>query len=188
MVALGEVTVEEELLAALARGDAGALHTVYEQHHVAVRAFARRLLGDHTTAEDLVHDAFVALPQAIRRFSGESSLRTFLIGVAANHARHHVRAAARARAAKSRFAREPTNEAASQPDDALARQELADALTRALDTLPLEQRVVFVLCEVESLPSREVAAIVDAPDPTVRARLRLAKEKLRAALEREGIR
>ena len=176
-----------DIVAELERGAPDALRAVYEEHHVAVRAFAQRLLGDRAVAEDLVHDTFVALPSVVRGFRGDATLRTFLIGVAANRARHHVRAAARARKAAERLAREPSPSPA-QPDEALSRNELAQALTRALDTLPLEQRLVFVLCEVESRTSREVAAIVDAPDPTVRARLRLAKEKLRAHLEREGIR
>lgn len=176
-----------EDVAALRLGDPEALRMAYEEHHVVVRAFARRLVGDDALAEDLVHDTFVALPAALRGFRGDATLRTFLIGIAVNHARHAVRAAARARAATERLAREP-NTPVAQPDESLARRELAAALLRALDTLPLEQRVVFVLCEVESRTSREAAAIVGAPDPTVRARLRLAKEKLRAALEEEGFR
>ena len=50
-----------------------------------------------TTAEDLVHDTFVALPRAIRSFRAEASLRSFLIGVAVNHAKRHIRSAMRRR-------------------------------------------------------------------------------------------
>jgi len=39
-----------------------------------------------------VHDVFVDLPAAMRRFRGRSSLRTFLMSIAVNHSRHHVRA------------------------------------------------------------------------------------------------
>jgi RNA polymerase sigma-70 factor (ECF subfamily) len=183
-----DAVVTDDLAAALARGEPSALRLVYEQHHEAVRAFARRLIGDAAVAEDLVHDTFVALPSAVKRFRGECPLRAFIVGVAANHARHHVRAAARSRAAVERLSREPSPAGAHPPDETLLRKELARALTRALDALPIEQRVVFVLCEVEARTSREVALIVGAPDPTVRARLRLAKEKLREHLSREGIR
>ena len=57
-----------------------------------MRAFARRLVGDPEAAEDLVHEVFVSLPRAIRRYREQSSLRTFLISIAVNHARHFVRA------------------------------------------------------------------------------------------------
>src|SRR5690606_34402806 len=117
-------------------------------HHQAVRAFARRLLGDPVTAEDLLHDVFLALPQAIASFRGDATLRTFLLGVTVNHARHHVRAAARRRAAIGRFAEvDPTP--AATPEHEARRRQLAAALQRALDDLPLDQRVAFVLCEVE---------------------------------------
>ena len=87
----------------------------------------------------------------------------------------------------SRFAREPEGPSAS-PDEGRARAQLAEALTSALDTLPLEQRVAFVLCEVEERTSREVAEIVDVPEATVRTRLFHAKKKLREELARRGVR
>jgi RNA polymerase sigma-70 factor (ECF subfamily) len=57
-----------------------------------------------------------------------------------------------------------------------------------MDELPIEQRVAFVLCEVEEKSSREVAAIAGVPEATVRTRLFHAKRKLRALLEEEGVR
>ncbi len=64
-----------------------------------MRAFAKRLVGETAATEDLVHEVFVTLPKAIRGYRGDSSLRTFLISIAVNHARHHVRAAVRRRRA-----------------------------------------------------------------------------------------
>jgi RNA polymerase sigma-70 factor (ECF subfamily) len=178
----GEESEGDVLLRALARGEAAAVSQVYRQHHAHVRAFAQRLVADHATAEDLVHEVFVTLPSAIRTFRGHSSLRTFLISIAVNHARHHVRGAARRRQAMTRLADEP-RAPSPPPDEGAVRVQVAEALTRALDAIPVEQRVAFVLCEVEERPSREVAEIVGVPEPTVRARLQLAKKKLRALLE-----
>jgi RNA polymerase sigma-70 factor (ECF subfamily) len=174
----------ESILARLERGDPSAVGEVYDQHHGAVRAFAKRLVGDASAAEDLVHDVFVALPKAIAGYRGDSALRTFLIGIAVNHARHHVRAAARRRNAFEKLGHEPLGPNADPERDA-RRRELARLLTRALDELPLDQRVAFVLCEVEERTSREVAEIVGVPEATVRTRLFHAKKKLRVLLETE---
>jgi RNA polymerase sigma-70 factor (ECF subfamily) len=176
---------EQELVARLIAADALAVAEVYDQHHRAVRAFATRLVGDAAAAEDLVHEVFVALPRAMRGYRFESSLRTFLISIAVNHARHHVRAASRRRAAMSRLAREPEG-SVSDPEQLQRRKELASLLTRALDALPLDQRVAFVLCEVEERTSREVAEITGVPEGTVRTRLHHAKKKLREALSQDG--
>jgi len=177
---------EQDLALRLAAADPAAVGAVYDQHHRAVRAFASRLVGDAAAAEDLLHEVFVALPRAIRGYRFESSLRTFLISIAVNHARHHVRAASRRRSAMGRLALEPEGNS-QDPEQVQRRKELASLLTRALDTLPLEQRVAFVLCEVEERTSREVAEITGVPEGTVRTRLHHAKKKLREELSQEGL-
>jgi len=182
-----ERTLEGDFVVRLTLGDRTAVAEAYDAHHGAVRAFAKRLVGETAAAEDLVHEVFVALPQAIRNYRGEASLRTFLISVAVNHARHHVRAAARRRHAMERYESEPPR-SSNDPEQTTGRRELANVLERCLDALPLDQRVAFVLCEVEERSSTEVASIVGAPEGTVRTRLFHAKKKLRALLEEAGVR
>jgi RNA polymerase sigma-70 factor (ECF subfamily) len=187
LVADGGAGWEEHLLVdRLKANDADALGAAYDAHHVHVRAFAARLLGDASAAEDLVQETFLTLPRAIARFRGESSLRTFLVAIAARHAGHHVRAAARRRAAMVRYRREPVAPPATPEDDA-TRERLAAALTRALDALPVDQRIAMVLCEVEGRTSVEVARIVGAPEGTVRTRLMHARRKLAELLQEEGV-
>jgi RNA polymerase sigma-70 factor (ECF subfamily) len=174
----------------LRRGDLAALGEAYDAHHEHVRAFARRLLGDDAAAEDLVQETFLALPGAMRRYRGDAPLRTFLVGVAANHGRHHARGAARRRAAHERsgMAEAEAGRIPPSPEDEARRQELAAALLRALDALPFEQRVAIVLCEVEERTSAEAARIVGVPEATIRTRIFHGKRKLREALEKEGVR
>jgi RNA polymerase sigma-70 factor (ECF subfamily) len=163
-----------------------ALGEAYDEHHVHVRAFAQRLLGDPSAAEDLVQETFLSLPRAVARFRGDSSLRTLLVSITVRHAGHHVRAAARRRAAMARFAAEPPPTGPA-PDEEAERHRLAAALESALDTLPVEQRVVVVLCEVEGRTSSEAARIVGAPEATVRTRLFHARRKLSALLASEAL-
>jgi RNA polymerase sigma-70 factor (ECF subfamily) len=175
-------SASDALLSALAAGDRDALRDVYVLYHAHVRAFARRLVGDDAAAEDLVHEAFLVLPRAVRAYRGDGPFRAFLLSIAVNHARHHVRAAARRRAALAGMLHEPLPEP-PRPDDEAAREELARALSAALDALPLDQRVAFVLCEVEERTSTEAAAIVGATPETIRARVFHARRKLRAHFE-----
>ena len=85
------------LLERLAAADHEAVAQVYGLHHAAVRAFARRMLNDAAAAEDVVHDAFVALPAAVERFRGASSLRTLIFSIAVNLCRRRIRTATRQR-------------------------------------------------------------------------------------------
>ncbi len=173
------------LIERLRQGDRDAIAQAYVAYQVPIRSFARRLVGDPSAAEDIVHDTFVALPRAMRAYRGESPLRAFLIGVAVNHSRRHIRASARRRRATERMA------LARGPESfdgaaAMDRARLAHRLWLALDQLPLDQRVAFVLCEVEQRSSTEVAAIVDAPEGTVRSRVFHARKRLRALLGEES--
>jgi RNA polymerase sigma-70 factor (ECF subfamily) len=111
-----------------------------------------------------------------------------LIGVAVNHGRRHVRNAARRRAILEQAHRDSAPPSSPTPERQLETQAFLAILDRALDELPIEQRVAFVLCDVEERSSAEVSQIVGAPEATVRTRLRQARLKLREVLEAEGLR
>jgi RNA polymerase sigma-70 factor (ECF subfamily) len=177
-----EGDIEERAVTQLRGGDLGALGTLFDLHHGAVRTFAMRFLGDASAAEDLVQDVFVALPDAIPRYRGDAALRSFLIAMAATLSRNHVRAAARRRAMLARAALEPMP-VGTGPDAELEREHLAAMLQRALDELSHDHRLTFVLCEIEERTSPEVAEILGIPEATVRTRLFHAKKKLRELLE-----
>ena len=168
---------QDQVLERVRRGDPGAVALLYDDHHEAVRAFAARLLGDDTAAEDMVHEVFVVLPKALQRFRGDSSIRSFILGIAANRSKHHIRKACRRRVIHERLARTPARES-GDPETNYGRRELALLLQRALDSLPADQRVTFVLCEVEERTSADVAEIVGVPAATVRTRLFHARRKL----------
>lgn len=176
-----DASAPETLAQRLGRGDVDAVGQAYDELHAKVRAFARRLVGDDDVAEDLVQEVFVTLPRAMRSFRGDSALDTFVISIAVNHARHHVRAAVRRRQAAERFGREPQRETRS-PETEAANRQLARRLCRALDELPLEQRIAFVLCEVEERTAVEAAVLLGAPEATVRTRHARARQRLRQIL------
>ncbi|HEX8793796.1 MAG TPA: sigma-70 family RNA polymerase sigma factor [Polyangiaceae bacterium] len=168
--------------------DSAVVAELYDVHHDAVRTFARRLAGDAAAAEDLVHDVFLRVPAALRRHRGECTVRTLLLAITVNVARKHVRAAARRRAAMAR-AGEQAEETGSvrTPEQDVARAQVAAELHRALDALPLAQRVAFVLMEIEERSCAEAARIAGAPEATMRTRLFHAKKRLRELLRKRGI-
>ncbi|MBX7192427.1 MAG: RNA polymerase sigma factor [Sandaracinaceae bacterium] len=176
---------ERALVLGLRRGEAEALGVAYDAHHEAVRRFARQLLADDDAAEDVVHDVFVRLPSASRRFEGRSSLRTFLVSITANVVRHTRRATARRLGAYERLHDEP-REPGEDVEDARERRALVELMDRLLLRLPMDQRLVVVLCVVEDRTSTEVAEILAVPEGTVRTRLFHARKKLREWVDEEA--
>lgn len=183
--ARGDAAADDDLVPRLRRGHPGALAEAYRDHHAALRAFARRLTGESALADDLVQEAFLALPRALVTYREEASLRTLLGAIVIRRARRHLRSAARHRLAMSRLASQPVARP-PPPDDQAGRRELAAALRRGLDALPVAQQDAFLLCSVDGLSSREAAALAGSPEETLRTRLFHARRKLRAFLEREG--
>jgi RNA polymerase sigma-70 factor (ECF subfamily) len=177
---------ERSVIERAASSDPQAIGEIYDRHHARIRRFARRLVGDAQAAEDLLQDVFVALPRALARFRGDSELGTFLMAIAAHRAKNHVRAAARRRRALERAAAEPARAGVASPEQIGVERELLQAVNRALDALPVAQRLAFVLCEVEGNDGEHAAAVLGVPVATVRTRLHHARRKLRAALARKG--
>jgi RNA polymerase sigma-70 factor (ECF subfamily) len=167
-------------------GDLEALADVYDRHHHSLCAFARRLLSDDAAAEDLVHDVFVVLPSIAHRVEPGRSLRSFLIGIAANRAKHYFRSRARYHRMTARLAHEPTTQVVN-PEQQAHRSSLARALSRALDTLSIDHRLTFVLSEIEGQNAQEVSEILGIPEGTVRTRLFAARKRLREELAKEGV-
>lgn len=176
----------ESLATRVRDGSRAALAEAFDQHHVAVRSLARRVVGHDGFAEDLVQEVFLALPRALAGFEGRSSLKTFVLSMVLNHAKHHVRSAARRRAMAARFSLEPRATSLDGESEA-SRAEIATLLERAMDELSHDHRTAFVLLELEERTSAEAAEIVGVPEATMRTRLFHAKKKLRECLAAWGM-
>jgi RNA polymerase sigma-70 factor (ECF subfamily) len=170
----------------VARGEVAALGELYDAHHEAVRAFAQRLFADAAEAEDLTQEVFLSAPSALKRFEGRAALRTFLLSIAVNHARHQKRAVARRLHAMEKLHQEP-KQAGESPEQAQERQALAARMQRLLEALPIDQRVAVVLSVIEERTSKEAAEIVGVPEATIRTRVFHALRKMREMRdEKEG--
>ena len=174
---------DEALVAACATGESAALGALYDRHAVGVRRFLCRLSGtDDRDLDDLVQATFEMVVRAARNFDGRSAVRTWLIGIANNTARHHVRTEIRRRRlveAATEYPRVETGDAAGE----LVDRERAARLRDAIAGLPPKLREAFVLVYLEGLPGSEVAKIVGAREGTIWKRLHEAREQLRERLE-----
>src|SRR5262245_55323646 len=106
---------DEALLAGGALGDPAALGALFDRHHRAVHRFLSRLVGSPRDVEDLLQATFIEVRRAGGRFDGRSAVLTWLLGVAANLARHHVRGEARRHAMLAAVSVEPERSAPQRP-------------------------------------------------------------------------
>jgi RNA polymerase sigma-70 factor (ECF subfamily) len=175
---------DEALLAACATGDAPALGALFDRFHVAVYRFAARLpMTDDLARDDLVQATFLEVQRAARSFRGTSSVKTWILGIAANISRHTLRAERRRRVHQARF----LERVAAPPemlDAQLERRKLLARIAEALAGLPRDQQIAFILCDLEQLPGVEVARVLEVPEGTLWRRLHMARKAMRHALEK----
>jgi RNA polymerase sigma factor (sigma-70 family) len=181
MVARGAGVVDvadDALMAACACGDAAALGALFERHHRAVhRHLARHLRARGDEADDLVQETFLEVHRSAGGYRGSGAVRGWIIGVAANVARRHIRDRIRHREVTAAML-------VRDPDDAMTRSDLRALLTAAIDALSPDLRAAFVLCEIDGVPGVEAARTLGIPAGTLWRRLHDARVALRDALDR----
>lgn len=169
---------DRQLLISAASGDEAAFRALYDRHRDAVYRLAWVLTRSETDAEEIVQDGFLTLLRKAREFRPETaSLRTWLLGMTRNlcyrgRGRHAAEEAA-----------EPEGVSADAGiEAALIRNQTAEAVRRAVLSLPDPQREAIVLFEFEELSLAETAAVLGIEPNAVKARLHRGRARLKGLL------
>ena len=144
-----------------------------------LRRYARALVGDRATADDLVQDTLERAWAKLHLYRRGTDLRAWLFTVMHNVHVNRVRAA---RATDTLDEEMPELAQRAPQGDAL----LVRDLDRAISRLPDEQRAVLLLVTLEEMSYETVARTLDIPIGTVMSRLSRAREKLRAMMLGQG--
>jgi len=163
---------DEELMAAIARGEEHALGVLIERHAGSLLGFLLRVSRDRDDAEDLLQDTWMRVARGARSFDPARRVRPWLYGIAANLARD----AFRRRAVRVRAGRETRSNAAPP---ALFRPIEAIDMRERLLRLPDRLREVLVLRFYEGFDEAEMADVLGIPRGTVKSRLHAAIAALR---------
>ena len=163
-------------------GDVAAFEALYRRHNDALYRYLLRLCRHRATAEDIFQEAWGKIIKARESYRPTAKFTTYLYRVAHNCFIDYLRR-------NRRHAQTANVEPDSQPDagespDMLVERSLARRrLDAALQTLPDEQRDVFLLHEEAGLNLEQIASVTGSNRETVKSRLRYAVKKLRAAIE-----
>jgi RNA polymerase sigma-70 factor (ECF subfamily) len=175
---------DEDLMQLVRRGDADAFRVVYRRHATAAFSLAYRMMGTRNAAEDVVQEAFLSLWRSGARYDRtRGSVRTWVLGIVHNRAIDALRRLTvqdRQRAGDEGL--EERFEAPERTDVEAARREEAREVRAALGTLPPEQSRVIELAYFGGFSHSEIASMLQTPIGTVKGRMRLGLEKMRAQL------
>ena len=199
---------DERLFGALRAGDERAFATLVERYHAPLFRLAVSYVRDRAVAEEVVQDTWLGVLRGLERFEGRSQLKTWIFRILTYQAKTRAARERRSQPFSSlaglddepsvdpeRFfdaahARYPGHWSApphawgESSEGRLLAKETRDVIAAEIDSLPLLQRQVITLRDVEGWPSDEVCALLEISEANQRVLLHRARSRVRATLER----
>jgi RNA polymerase sigma-70 factor (ECF subfamily) len=180
---------DEDLMPLVARKDPAAFEVFYDRHGGAAYSLAHRIVGEGATAEDVTQEAFLSMWRSEAGYDRtRGSVRAWVLGIVRNRAIDALRRES-SRAPRLDYDDEAALERRPAPERTEAealRRETARSLRGVLAELPGEQSKVIELAYYGGFTHSEIAEMLGMPLGTVKGRMRLGLEKIRARLA-EGI-
>lgn len=158
-------------------GDRQAFGVLVERYEKVVFNVAYRMVGSREDAEDITQATFLKAFEKLGTFDPGHKFFSWLYRIAVNESLNLLSRRKERVALDIDLVWEGKN-----PEEQFARSELSEAVQRALMRLKSESRQVLVLRHFAALPYREIAAVLDIPETTIKSRLFAARRELRALL------
>jgi RNA polymerase sigma-70 factor (ECF subfamily) len=199
---------EQQIVAALRQGDEAAYAWLVEQHHTTLVRLALRYVPNVATAEDVAQETWLQVVRGLPNFQFRSTLKTWIFSILVNRARTRGKQEQRNMPVSDAWLAQlaggqPAVDAdrffgpdqpaqldhwASAPRDVAPEERLLAAETRAkvehaIAALPLAQREVITLRDIEGWSAEEVCNTLDLTETNQRVLLHRARSKVRAVLE-----
>jgi RNA polymerase sigma-70 factor (ECF subfamily) len=162
--------------------DPAAFRELYEAFGPRVKAYMMRMGVDPASAEDLAQETLLTVWRKAALYAADKgSMTTWVFTIARNLRIDRLRREVPWQELPEGRLAEASVEAL--PDEELAEKERQERVRAALAELPADQREVVVLAYIDGLSQSEIAARLRLPLGTVKSRMRIAYQKVRASLE-----
>lgn len=192
--------ITAEFLELLKAQDQEAFSVLVRHHHRQMTHVARGIIGE-AQAEEVVQEAWVSIYRNLVKFEGRSSLKTWMFTIVSNGAKTRLRKESRQISmadvegsmsglsedlfnSDGGWSRPPPKWDISSPDELLEETQLQECIEKTAQSLPEQQRAVFVLREIEQQDLEQVRNILDISDSNARVLLHRARVKLMTVIDR----
>lgn len=180
---------EVKLIAQAQKGDIQAYNTLVLHYQQVVYNVAYRIMGEPQAAEDATQEAFISAYNALNKFR-EGNFKAWLLRITTNGCYDELRRRKRRPQSSLEGITDDNDESfaflrdpAIGPEARQQQLELVQAIEACLQSLPDDQRVTAVLCDVEGYDYNEIADITEVSLGTVKSRVSRARSKLRDCLQ-----
>lgn len=185
---MSEIASDADLLDLIARGELRAVGDLYDRYGSTLLPIALRIVRDRSEAEDILHDAFVAVSERAGQYTAErGSVVAWLVTLVRNLSIDRTRRRDRRGALTREILPHEPPASVRDPERLTSESDEREKIRRALATLPEAQRQTLEIAFFEGLSYPEIAERENVPLGTVKSRAARALTALREALEKEGV-
>ena len=179
---------DKELVIRCQKGDRHSFRQLYRRYQQKVRSTLYQLCGSQVL-DDLVQEVFLRVWKGLPLLRKPEHFSTWVYRITWNVATDTRRQFAKREQEKisAYNIASPTETKNSENNSDLIQLHYQDLVQRGLQTLNLEHRVVLILHDLEDLPQKEVAQILNIPVGTVKSRLFHARKTMRQFLQQQGV-
>ena len=190
---------ETELVRKAKGGDQRAFSLLIKKYESTVYSFAYKVCRNEEKAAETLQDTFVNVYRKLDQFNGKAKFSTWLYQIVTNNCLMKRRQSKLDKSSVSIESHDGGQEESDlqgagvplhtlvsskqTPQDEVVNKELRELLDKAILKLPMEQRIVFILRDVEGRSSEEAAKILKVSVPAVKSRLRRSRVFLRKQLQ-----
>jgi RNA polymerase sigma-70 factor (ECF subfamily) len=160
-----------------------AFEDVAEELSDPLRRYLERLVGDRSTADDLLQDTLLKIARALPSFEGRSSVKTWAFTIATRVATDHFRRPQNRARMIDIDETAPTLDA--ETDQNLVVDEMNSCVREVIESLPEDYRTALVLHDLEGQTAAQVATIAGCSVATAKIRIHRARRRLKEALDQE---
>lgn len=176
---------DDARIVAASLDDPEAFGELFRRYGPRIHAYVRRRLGP-VLADDLLSETFAIAFRQRERFDGRAEFGAWLWGIASNLIARHHRQETRMYRAFARTGVDPAEDGvAERASERATAAALGPAMAKALASLTVKERGPMLLLAWGEMSYPEIAAALDLPLGTVKARIHRARKKLRKALPEE---
>ena len=180
----GEEVSNSELVKKSQLGDKSAFEELVKRHQELVFSLSFKLTGNRELANDVAQEAFIRAWKAIGKFRGDSTFGTWIYRITVNTAWTLRKKAKKHYSLNIEDTQEPVVvDEKKDPELVAINSDLSLVLRKALNQIPLEQRIIVELKNIEGRSHKEIADYLDISVTAAKVRLHRAHQKLRNILE-----
>jgi RNA polymerase sigma-70 factor (ECF subfamily) len=172
---------DTDLVKACLTGDTKAYEELVDRYKRQVFNVALRIISNYDDAAEVAQTTFVKAFENLHSFDTRRKFFSWLYRIATNESLNYLKAHRRFETLS-----EEHETLQHSPEDTFDKAESDRDLQRALMQLNDDQRIVIVLCHFHNLSYKEIGAILDLSEKTVKSRLFTARKNLKEILKRES--